>query len=447
MGKEKQSAGRHGEEFWAQESKSNIGFKLMTAQGWQQGEGLGKGGGGRTNFIRAKKKTDVLGLGAKQGEDDSWSAMTGLYNELLQRLSVEGGVHEDGGVSKVAVEEDTSKTLQDYIVKKRLDGRFRKAKDTCGYSENDMAAIMGKKTEPTTPKPDQLGYTRAVTAVATVEKKEGDDGSGVTTVTSKMSIRDYFQKKMSLGGSRYSAAGGVGFTEEFQESHFNKLTQVADSYSGKMGLGSGRSSDPWEQQDNYRTTFSSPPAASSDDKKTKEKKSEVVVVAVAEEKPKKSKKKRESSPAKEIIEQQPATKSKKSKKDSSSSSSSSSSTPLASSSSSSSSSSLVDSSGSSSSKKSKKTKEVVVPVVEVEKSVKKSKKTKIVEEPAEEKLTQKVKKDKKSKKQEEEVKKCSFCSSLDVPNTCGGCQRAFYCGIACQTSHWATHKLKCKLQC
>lgn len=47
-------------------------------------------------------------------------------------------MHEDGGVSKVAEVEDTSKTLQDYIVKKRLYGRFRKAKDTCGYSESGV---------------------------------------------------------------------------------------------------------------------------------------------------------------------------------------------------------------------------------------------------------------------------------------------------------------------
>jgi len=426
----------------------------MTAQGWEQGQGLGKGGGGRTNFIRAKKKTDVLGLGAKQGEDDSWNAMTGLYNELLQRLSVEGGdhVHDNGGVSKVVEVEDTSKTLQDYIVKKRLYGRFRKAKDTCGYSQNDMAAILGKKTEPAVAKPDQLGYTRAVSAVATVEKKkEADDGSGVTTTTSKMSIRDYFSKKMSVGGSRYSAAGGAGFTEEFQENHYNQLHKVADTYHGKMGLGSGRSSDPWEDT---RPTFSSSSFSSSSSSSSPSTLIETKATEViSEEKPKKSKKKREVSPPKIVTEE--IIKPKKSKKDSSSSSSSLSSSSSASLPSSSSSLSLASSSLASDTrtKKSKKSKETAISIspqlqIEVEKP-KKNKKAKTVEQPQPEvQEPKKVKKDKRlSKKDDEDVKKCSYCNSLDVPMTCGGCQKAFYCGILCQSSHWATHKLKCKLQC
>lgn len=467
MGKEKQSAGRHGEEFWAQESKTNIGFKLMAAQGWEQGQGLGKAGGGRTSYIRAKKKTDVLGLGAQQGEDDAWSAMTGMYNELLQRLAVEGGdhVHENGGVSKVVEPEDTSKSLQDYIVKKRLYGRFRKAKDTCGYSENDMAAIMGKKAEPTVAKPDQLGYTRGVSAIATVEKKSTDDGSGLTTTTSKVSIRDYFSKKMSEGGSRYSAAGGVGFTEEFQESHYKQLHKVADQYHGKMGLGSGRSADPWE--DTYRPAFASSASSSSSSPSCSlscssasssgatvssvtttiitETKTEIV----KEEKPKKSKKKRGSSPEKiaEIPEQP---KHKKSKKDKSSFSSTPSSSASATATATASSSSSLETP--SSSKKSKKSKaEVPIPApTESEKPKKSKKDKKTVEQPAVVVVAEagetkkKSKKDKKNKSEEKEVKKCSFCSSLDVPMTCGGCQKAYYCGAACQGSHWPTHKLKCK---
>jgi len=384
-------------------------------------------------------------------------------------------VHDNGGVSKVVETEDTSKTLQDYIVKKRLYGRFRKAKDTCGYSENDMAAILGKKSEPTTPKPDQLGYTRAVTTVAAVEKKEGDDGSGVTTVTSKLSIRDYFSKMMSAGGSRYSAAGGAGFTEEFQEAHYNQLHKVADAYTGKMGLGAGRSSDPWET-DNYRASFSSPtptptPSFSTvtttattttttttmtsvTEEKTKKAKKEEPPpkpVEVVAEKPKKNKKKRELSPNKVVIDTQPITKQKKSSKDISSSSSATA-TPAPSSSSSSIAASTTSSSESRKSKKSKDENALPAeptPVPETEKPKKNKKaKTVVSEAEAKQQEVKKLKKEKKSKAEEEsDLKTCSFCCSLDVPMTCGGCQKAFYCGVACQTSHWATHKLKCKLQC
>lgn len=430
MGKEKMSAGRHGEEFWAQESKTNIGFKLMKAQGWSQGQGLGKDGAGRTNFIRAKKKDDNLGLGAKQGEDDSWSAMTGLYNEILQRLAVEGGdhLHEDGGVSKVAEPEDTSKTLQDYIVKKRLYGRFRKAKDTCGYSNTDMAAILGKKTETSTSRPTQV----ATTTVSAVVEKKHEDGSGLTTITSKMSIRDYFSKKMSAGGSKYSAAGGAGFTEEFQERHFNELTRVADGYSGKMGLGLGRSSDPWEN-DNV-STFN----AAAFSRPLIEEKSQV---QEEEEKPAKKKKKKDKE-QEQPVESEPASKkSKKAKLDASSSSSSSSSDATSSS---------FPSSSSESTKKSKKSKKETPPVQEevVQETPKKNKKSKKVTiESVEKKHEEQKEKREKKEKKPKAPRSCAFCSSEDVPMACGRCQKAFYCGEECQTNHWTAHKIKCKLQC
>lgn len=430
MGKDKQlSAGRHGEEFWAQESKS-IGFKLMQAQGWTQGQGLGKGNAGRTNFIRAKKKDDVLGLGAKQGEDDSWTAMTGLYNELLQRLSVEGGTHENGGVSKVAEPEDTSKTLQDYIVKKRLYGRFRKAKDTCGYSESDMAAIMGKKAETSVSKPEPLGY-RVVSK--SMEKKDTEDESGVQTITSKVSIRDYFSKKMSMGGSRYSAAGGAGFTEEFQEQHYNQLSRVADAYHGKMGLGSGRPANSW---DIPMASFASSSVSSFSSFTVPEDKSEETKEQPTEKSKKKKKDRETFAPPPQQEEETEAPKKKKSKKAKHDD------TPTT----------TTPTTTEEPTKKSKKSKQEPVVVAtpipsETEKSKKKKKSKEVVIETKEEQKQeeQKVKKSKKDKKQKE-TSCCAFCSSSDVPMTCGACEKAFYCGVACQTKHWPTHKPQCKLQ-
>jgi len=97
---------------------------------------------------------------------------------------------------------------------------------------------------------------------------------------------------MQGGGSRYSAAGGAGFTEEFQEAHYHQLHKVADAYTGKMGLGSGRSSDPWEDS---RPSFSSPtplPSFSSSSTTTTTTFSSSLPDVVTEEKAKKAKKKR-----------------------------------------------------------------------------------------------------------------------------------------------------------
>lgn len=43
-------------------------------------------------------------------------------------------------------------------------------------------------------------------------------------------------------------------------------------------------------------------------------------------------------------------------------------------------------------------------------------------------------------------RRCMHCSAPSAPKTCGGCERAFYCGAACQRAHWHAHKSKCKAE-
>lgn len=201
-GNQKQSAGRHGEKFW-EEEKSNKGLKMMQAQGWDKGKGLGKDEGGRTEFLRAVKKNDSLGIGAKQGHDDNWCAMTGVFNDLLKRLNENNDyAHDDGGVkSEESEDETTGKKLKDFMIKRRLYGRFRKSKDTDNYSAKDMSEIFGKKKDKSeTVSKHDIGYVAGTS-------KQKEDQSGVKTTTSTLSIADYFAQKMA------AKAGGGGTSE------------------------------------------------------------------------------------------------------------------------------------------------------------------------------------------------------------------------------------------
>jgi hypothetical protein len=45
------------------------------------------------------------------------------------------------------VDETTGKKIKDYMMKRRLYGRFRKSKDTDNYSSKDMSEIFGKKKD------------------------------------------------------------------------------------------------------------------------------------------------------------------------------------------------------------------------------------------------------------------------------------------------------------
>jgi hypothetical protein len=87
--------------------------------------------------------------------------MTGVFNDLLKRLNEnEDYKHEEGGVAEPTeepeVDETTGKKLKDFMMKRRLYGRFRKSKDTGNYSSKDMSEIFGKKKDevrPSAPSP------------------------------------------------------------------------------------------------------------------------------------------------------------------------------------------------------------------------------------------------------------------------------------------------------
>lgn len=68
-----------------------------------------------------------------------------------------------------------------------------------------------------------------------------DVPSGHQTTTATMSIRDYFAMRMQQSGVGAARARGApgGFTEEYQAAFATEMTQRAEAYTGRQGLGFG----------------------------------------------------------------------------------------------------------------------------------------------------------------------------------------------------------------
>lgn len=94
--------------------------------------------------------------------------MTGVFNDLLKRLNDAGGDHvHEGGVAKEKEEEEASsgKKLKDFMMKRRLYGRFRKQKDTENYSNKDMEGIFGKKKEKVLQLPRSITFAHPIAII------------------------------------------------------------------------------------------------------------------------------------------------------------------------------------------------------------------------------------------------------------------------------------------
>jgi hypothetical protein len=247
-----QSAGRHGENFWTEE-KNNFGVKMMTKMGWAQGKGLGKSESGQPKFLRAQKKQDSLGIGAKKGSDDTWCAAQGLYNEQLKRLAALNHAPENDGAptddststkddsqpSTAAAEVSTQASVDNFLARRQLYGKFKRAKDTANYSQSAMSEIFGRKD--TTPLTPSNTRSSTITDPSTTDGKDAADGlSLIPTTTSSLSMKDYFANKLKSSDkkvNKFQVAGGQGFTQDFQADYYSQMMDM--SIKGKTGLGFG----------------------------------------------------------------------------------------------------------------------------------------------------------------------------------------------------------------
>lgn len=193
------SGTRHGDSFWREESE-NTGLKLLTALGWQQGQGLGKEKQGTKNSIKAKLKSNNAGIGQqKKDEGSAFAAVTTQnFNELLKRLNENNSAIESSSSSLIASSSDSDSELNSSstnligsvsrsIARRGLYGRFLLSKDVNKYSSAQKAEIFGKKS-PT-------GEEEKTKISNETKNIQEENSSSLITTTSKISMTDYFKSK------------------------------------------------------------------------------------------------------------------------------------------------------------------------------------------------------------------------------------------------------------
>ena len=149
-------------EQWASD-KSAFGQRMLKKMGWTEGKGLGKNQQGTNTNLRAIRREEGLGIGAKTDTfgDDGFSKTSKNFHGVLATLQAE---HREGNKSgkkskkNKKKKKETSKELQNNdssssltLSQKRVTAghakKMRKSKDLTTKSKEDMAAIFGMKVE------------------------------------------------------------------------------------------------------------------------------------------------------------------------------------------------------------------------------------------------------------------------------------------------------------
>jgi len=228
---------------WANDD-NKFGQKLMEKFGWAKGKGLGAQEDGETENIKVKVKNDKHGIGANNDYSDTWLDHQDDFNSILASLntchSAPGSgtatpTNEESTEAVVGSMEERSKSSKSRVHYKK----FTRSKDLTRADANDLDALFGRrkkfekrsrklqkaaKSEPaspfagmsplgTTPAGGNSPRTEDESAAGDVKveandssDKEYDAAGNLRTVTSTMSVSDYFAKKMAEIKAKRSGA-------------------------------------------------------------------------------------------------------------------------------------------------------------------------------------------------------------------------------------------------
>ncbi|XP_030387016.1 PIN2/TERF1-interacting telomerase inhibitor 1 isoform X2 [Scaptodrosophila lebanonensis] len=195
------------------DDKNRFGTKMLEKMGWSKGKGLGANEDGSTDFVRVNYKDSVDGLGYK-ARDDQWTAHEQVFDGLLQSLNGdEGAIDPAGETSDMETRpigfgfKQIEKTVKPNKLKEKISGisleekskqsrarvhykKFTRGKDLSQYSEKDLANIFGKKEA-------ENGLPNDPWKAQVIQNEIGPNFSGVQTITTGLSLTDYFKEKMN----------------------------------------------------------------------------------------------------------------------------------------------------------------------------------------------------------------------------------------------------------
>ncbi|XP_034108194.1 titin isoform X1 [Drosophila albomicans] len=338
------------------EDSARFGTKMLEKMGWSKGRGLGANEDGSQDFVRVRFKNDAEGLGY-ENRDDQWTIHEEGFNGLLNSLN--GGSADDApntndnsGAASASEDEARpmgfgfreatpekkvkSKTLKNNISGVSLEEKskqskarvhykkFTRGKDLSRYSEKDLANIFGKKAtedidapiEPVVPAEQQP---------AEEEKPVDPNFAGVHTVSTGLSVNDYFKQKMEAMKNRLKNNSFVAAEEATPlpngdgEAALNDAEEVAETAQPEKKKKKSKRAKKEEEE----TVIESSPVTETASKIKKKKKSKEVVeeaeaepeveaeiVSVKEKKEKKKSKRASEEEQSELTEEKPPPKKK-----------------------------------------------------------------------------------------------------------------------------------------
>ena len=143
---------------WAA-NPSSFGRKMLHKFGWKDGQGLGKNEQGMSTHLRVVRRVDVsLGIGAKStdrfGEEGYSSTHTNFVQVLANLKTEHGSSHPDPEKKKKKKRNYTTTTTTEdglILATNRVSAghakKMRESKSLQSKSEDDLAAIFGKKRD------------------------------------------------------------------------------------------------------------------------------------------------------------------------------------------------------------------------------------------------------------------------------------------------------------
>uniref|UniRef100_A0A1A7XYS7 Pin2/trf1-interacting protein 1 n=1 Tax=Iconisemion striatum TaxID=60296 RepID=A0A1A7XYS7_9TELE len=176
---------------------SKFGQKMLERMGWSKGKGLGRSEQGSTDHVKVKVKNNSYGLGANACYEDNWIAHQDEFNDLLAQLN---NHHGQNTTDETQSDEKKGFSLEEKskTSKKRVHYmKFTKGKDLSSRSEKDLNCIFGKRTKSTKHQEPENSKTNSPCESEECGTPELDAESDTKTVTSSLSMQEYFAQRMA----------------------------------------------------------------------------------------------------------------------------------------------------------------------------------------------------------------------------------------------------------
>jgi Pin2-interacting protein X1 len=133
--------------------KSNVGSKMLEKMGWTEGKGIGKRNVNKTS-LRAVKRQDGLGIGAKRQSEGGPSESTGTFAAVLANLKAHHGNSNSNGDStdkkSTKASKKEAKKAAKFAAKKAARKKHKLSlpqnKVVAGYARKMRAAKFGVKS-------------------------------------------------------------------------------------------------------------------------------------------------------------------------------------------------------------------------------------------------------------------------------------------------------------